>query len=303
MDLYETPLAQTPSSKRAPGELSDAVARGDPRRQARRRTCNPGAESGSGNFAFMAEAVATLAPDYYDPTPQEPMKAAASDATGAIVPREFRRQEPEEELLVAEVQRIRAAGISDDYRRVLDLHPGECWELSTIQSRYRSLMRLLHPDKRAAAAEARAGGRECCDEAIAILQRAVEQAKQELGKDMDPQMRAQQDMRRMQEIQRTRARQAMQRHHQSQPTSLAADIDRALAEGAPSTRSQFSATAHTQPDPTSQKIMEALAQLTPGKHGAAAGSLAVASPASQPSSTTLSLEQALHETLRRVSSW
>merc|ERR1711956_59288 len=219
---------------------------------------------------------------------------------GAIVPREFRRREPEEELLVAEVQRIRAAGISDDYRRVLDLHPGECWDLSTIQSRYRNLMRLLHPDKRGIAAEALAGGRECCDEAIAILQRAVEQAKQEVGKDLDPQLRAQQDMRRMQEIQRTRARQAMQRHHQPQATSLAADIDRALAEGA-SSKSERLATARAQPDPTSQKIMEALAQLTPGRHGTA-GSLS-ASTTSQPSSTTLSLEKALHETLRRVSSW
>jgi len=208
------------------------------------------------------------------------------------------------ELLVAEVQRIRAAGVSDDYRRVLDLHPGECWDLPSIQSRYRNLMRLLHPDKRGIAAEARAGGRECCDEAITILQRAVEQAKQEVGKDLDPRMRVQQDMRRMQEIQRTRARQAMQRHQQPQASSLAADIDRALAAcprcGVVNcSKRECLATSHMQPDPTSQKILEALAQLTPKRHGAA-GSL---SSSAMPPPSSTDLEKALHETLRRVSSW
>jgi len=276
MEVFEAVLAQTPSNKRTAAEFKDAGSFGDPRKLARRMTRSPGDEMAilcdrgrsdcSTDFAFTAEAVATLAPDYIDSEPKEGIKAAT--ASVALVPVEFRRREPDEDLLIAEVQRIRSAGVSDDYRRVFDLHPGECWDLPTIQSRYRSLMRLLHPDKRGIQAEALAGGRECCDEAIAILQRAVDQAKREVvGKNLDPRLQAQQDMRRMQEIQRTRARQAMQRHYQSQASSLADDIDRALAAcprcGCVNcSQTECLAAARAQPDPTSQKIMEALAQLT-----------------------------------------
>lgn len=312
MDVSETLLVRTTGSKRVAAEFTDAGTCGDPRKLARHGMCSPrdektipskrGQSDRSANFMFTAEAVAMLAPDYVA-SETKGIKAATPGMEGEFVSREFRRQEPEEAMLVAEVQRIRSAGVSDDYRRVLDLHPGECWDLPTIQSRYRNLMRLLHPDKRGIAGEARAGGRECCDEAITILQRAVDQAKQEVGKDLDPRLRAQQDMRRMQEIQRTRARQAMQRHQQSQVSSLAADIDRALA-ACPHcgivncSKTECLATTRTQPDPTSQKIMEAVAQLSPKTHGTAGSVSASTTP--QLSSTTL--EKALHEALRRVSS-
>merc|ERR1719210_1361227 len=136
--------------------------------------------------------------------------------------------EPEEEIFAAEVKRIRSVG-SWDFRRTLNLDPSESWDLQVVQTRYRHLMRLLHPDKRCKAGEIRAGGRIPCDEAVELVQQALQNAKRELNVTQDSSQQAQQSMRRLQEVQRQRARQAMQRQQQAEVGRLVADIDRALA--------------------------------------------------------------------------
>lgn len=127
------------------------------------------------------------------------------------------------EGLVAEVLRIVRCPSHADYREVLGLLPDDAGDLQAAQSRYRQLMRLLHPDKRREEDETRAGGRDVCDEAIRRVQRALESARgsstssatnaqqSAASRTEDP---AVQHMRRMQEVQREQARQAMQRHRE-----------------------------------------------------------------------------------------
>jgi len=130
------------------------------------------------------------------------------------------------EGVVAEVLRIVRCKSSADYRQVLGLPMHEACDLQAVQSRYRQLMRLLHPDKRRVEDEARAGGRDVCDEAVRRVQRALESARGSSsptasasasaaawGAEAPPRSEAPAlaSLRRMQEIQRQQARQAMQR--------------------------------------------------------------------------------------------
>jgi hypothetical protein len=69
-------------------------------------------------------------------------------------------------------------GSGADFREVLGLEPGTT-DMKTIQSRYRQLMRMLHPDKRTAEEEAMVGGKNVCDEAVAMVQKAMQAAKQD----------------------------------------------------------------------------------------------------------------------------
>merc|ERR1712187_921672 len=82
-------------------------------------------------------------------------------------------------------------------------------------SKYRRLMRLLHPDKRRDEEVSRAGGKERCDAAVHLVQSALQAAKQ-VAED-DPRLRLQHSMStRLQEIQKEQARQARHRQ-QTQP--------------------------------------------------------------------------------------
>lgn len=207
----------------------------------------------------MAEAVAELDAAWVQ---DEPHSASSSKSFfgGALA---LSPASPEEEALVAEVNRIRGAG-GCDFRRIMGVNSGEAWDMTAIQSRYRHIMRLLHPDKRSKGGEARAGGPEACDEAIGLVQVALESAKREIGisADLDPTANLQQGMRRMQEVQRARARQAAQLQQQRQQKndigSLAADLDRALAGGAPPVDPRAGS---AQEDRKAKQIVDLLAQL------------------------------------------
>uniref|UniRef100_A0A7S4QE34 J domain-containing protein n=1 Tax=Alexandrium monilatum TaxID=311494 RepID=A0A7S4QE34_9DINO len=268
----EVPVAPSPGGRwqlplagwKRPAEddILGSVRPGDPRRAQCQRPAVGGsrregfAEPRAVDFAFTAEAVASLAPDaaWVEGDGGGVVALPCAPAAHAQA-----RLDPEAELLVAEVRRVTDVGGSD-YRRVLDLHPGESWDMQVVQTRFRQLMRLLHPDKRSKVGEARAGGREICDEAVNLVLEALQAAKRELlgGDEQDPQRRAQQDMRRLQEVQRQRARQAMHRQQQSAAGKLAADIDRALA---PQTEAAPSAEVPGRPDPTGREIAGLLARL------------------------------------------
>lgn len=172
--------------------------------------------------------------------------------------------EPEQEIFVAEIKRIRCVG-SWDFRRTFDLDPNESWDMQLVQTRYRQLMRLLHPDKRCKAAETRAGGRTLCDEAVELVQQALQNAKRELNVTPDSSQQAQQSMRRLQEVQRQRARQAMQRQQQAEVGRLSADIDRALAgnPNAPSRGVGHFVPKADPPDATARQIVNLLSQMVP----------------------------------------
>lgn len=170
----------------------------------------------------------------------------------------------EEQVLAAEVRRIRlSAGGPNDFRHILDLEPPHCWNLQLVQSRYRQLMRVLHPDKRSKAGEALAGGRSACDEAVGLVQAALQHAKQEIESGPDPAQLAQESMRRMQEVERQRARLAMQRQQQNEASTLAEDVERALAEVAMPDEQVIAGSGFSQPDNTAQEIMSLLARLAP----------------------------------------
>lgn len=110
--------------------------------------------------------------------------------------------------IVREVHRILESQ-AGDYARILDLPFEERHDLQTIQTRYRRLMRLLHPDKRSKEDEVLVGGRENCDTALQIVQEACSLAKQDA--DSRPRPKPSEVHLRLQEIQRQQARQAMQR--------------------------------------------------------------------------------------------
>ena len=76
--------------------------------------------------------------------------------------------------LAYEVQRI----LNIDPRShstVLDLPPGA--PLTQAQTKYRQLMRVLHPDKRTQMGEHLAGGSDACAEAVRRVQQAMEALK------------------------------------------------------------------------------------------------------------------------------
>lgn len=200
-------------------------------------------EGGDGSFSWLAD-LDTWAEAAAEMASGTPLPSAAwrptPQPTAPVMPgrRPPLRRMPtsEEQALVDEVSRIRSTS-SADFRRVLDLQREEYGDPQAIQSRYRQLMRLLHPDKRGAEAEERAGGREACDEAISKLQDALESAKQAATAGPDPQQEAHDSMRRLQELQRQRAQEAAmaasRKREQEQVSNLMMDLEAALAASAP----------------------------------------------------------------------
>lgn len=182
---------------------------------------------GDGSFAWVQEELSSWAAS----SPADSSSPPASPFVQSPAPVEPKRIEskPVDERVAAEVQRIRSIGIGD-YRRILELQPSESHDLQAVQTKYRQLMRLLHPDKRSAQGELRAGGRDVCDDAVRIVQHALKTAKDDLeGYEPDAERRRQESMRRIQEMQRQNARHAAQRHQQTQVGQLSTEIDRALA--------------------------------------------------------------------------
>ena len=75
-----------------------------------------------------------------------------------------------------EVRRILVAS-AQDWREVLGFMENEPFNLEMVHSRYRQLMRILHPDKRGADAGAHLGGKEACDAAMIRVQEAHKKAQ------------------------------------------------------------------------------------------------------------------------------
>lgn len=165
------------------------------------------------------------------------------------------------QVLRSEVVRIRLCS-GTDFRRVLDVPLEESRDLQAVQSRYRQFLLLLHPDKRSQVSETYAGGRVACDEALALVQRAFQTAKRELDTDPERPTSAQDGMRRMQEVQRERARQAMRRQKSAEVEALSADLEAALASSAAT-----SAAPVASADATSQRIYDLLARMGAPKAG------------------------------------
>ena len=124
--------------------------------------------------------------------------------------------------LSSQLSRISAAAV-DDYREILGLSQEGDLHLSQVQSSYRQIMRLLHPDKRDASMSA--ADQKACDEAMERVQQALQGLKVEIEKGPDPSLVARQSMRRMQELQRLRAQQARQRQQEQQMETLLKDLD------------------------------------------------------------------------------
>lgn len=82
----------------------------------------------------------------------------------------------------AEVHRINRAS-QVDWLQILGMRRGEEVTLQVARSRYRHLMRLLHPDKRQqmAASVVRAGGHQACDQALERVQKANQLAESHLA--------------------------------------------------------------------------------------------------------------------------
>jgi len=178
-----------------------------------------------------------------------------------------------DDTFVAEVWRITCAGGSD-YRRVLGLKPSEAESVQAAESRYRQLMRILHPDKRRVDEEERAGGKELCDEAIALVQRALDRAKEDIPKAHAVQA-THNTMQRMQERQRQQARDAMrrQREHEEQReasdntnTRLVEDLLGALSGSGPDEAPQDEAGAAREGEEslTAARILELLGKQQDG---------------------------------------
>eukprot|EP00928_Gymnodinium_smaydae_P054258 TRINITY_DN38065_c0_g1_i1.p1 TRINITY_DN38065_c0_g1~~TRINITY_DN38065_c0_g1_i1.p1 ORF type:complete len:452 (-),score=94.65 TRINITY_DN38065_c0_g1_i1:24-1241(-) len=111
-------------------------------------------------------------------------------------------------LLAEEVRRVLACAPSN-YRGILDLSQSEWGDLQAINSRYRRLMRLLHPDKRKDVDVIGAGGKQRCDEAVERVQAALTAAKK--AAQADPRFAAQRAMATsQQEAARQQARRAQQ---------------------------------------------------------------------------------------------
>lgn len=117
--------------------------------------------------------------------------------------------DPIDQAFTAEVTRILDVG-KGDFQRLFELTPGEMWDMKAIETRYRNIMRKLHPDKRREVDMAAVGGEMVCDEAVDIVQHGLEQAKVELPM-RQVQEEAQERAKRMQEIALQQAKQARQR--------------------------------------------------------------------------------------------
>lgn len=124
--------------------------------------------------------------------------------------------------LSSQLSRIRTAAV-DDHREILGLSQEGDLHLSQVQSSYRQIMRLLHPDKRDASMSV--ADQKACDEAMERVQQALQGLKVEIEKGPDPSLVARQSMRRMQELQRLRAQQARQRQQEQQMETLLKDLD------------------------------------------------------------------------------
>jgi hypothetical protein len=209
-----------------------------------------------------------------------------------------------DEAFASEVWRI--TGIdSNDYRRVLDLESHEFLDMNVISSKYRRLMRLLHPDKRRAEEQSRAGGKQRCDLAMKRVQEALNSAKKRIqpkahtstaGEDdavigkngtsqpspyrpngtqkheqPDPHRDLQDGMRRMQEIQRRQAQMAMQRtQHQHSTMEEGPDLGSLLSDISQALDSSVHAScASSAPPPrtsdTTAELMDLLASLRQSK--------------------------------------
>ncbi|CAK9053555.1 unnamed protein product [Durusdinium trenchii] len=152
--------------------------------------------------------------------------------------------------LTSEVSRIRLAAV-DDYREILGLSQEGDLELSAVQSKYRQIMRLLHPDKRDASMGA--ASQTACDEAMERVQQALQGLKKEIEVGPDPSFVARQGMRRMQELQRLRAQQARQKQQEHQMGALIQDLDQARSAG--------EATSSPKEDDATSQILRLLSQL------------------------------------------
>ena len=83
-----------------------------------------------------------------------------------------------DESLAKEVRRIQGAR---DFTELLGFADGEQRSWKAAESKYRQLMRLLHPDKRTEQGEARAGGKAECVEAYNKVQDALQKAREAWG--------------------------------------------------------------------------------------------------------------------------
>lgn len=198
---------------------------------------------------------------------------------------------PQDGGFVAEVLRIQSASPLD-WRCVLGLHPAECQDLQSIQSRYRHLMLMLHPDKRRKDEEAAVGGREVCDALVGVVQQALHRARKAL--EPDPATQAHERMRQMQELQRQQAREAQERQQRDQSAAaeaeagallanverslLLADLQSKLAQGAGSPRPAAASSTGPPPSEATQEILSLLAAAPVDQPAAAAAAGAAPPP-------------------------
>lgn len=105
--------------------------------------------------------------------PATALRASAAAPPAAAVPAAAPPPRNNDEDLAAEVARI-SAERPWNWRGILGIQHGE---EACHDRRYRQLMKVLHPDKRTESGELLAGGREQCDDAIRIVQCALEMAK------------------------------------------------------------------------------------------------------------------------------
>merc|ERR1712110_732052 len=76
-----------------------------------------------------------------------------------------------DDLLASEVRRIMSVA-QQNHKAVLGFANTEQISSANAKSRYRQLMKVLHPDKRSAVGEAHCGGKEVCDKAMDRVQKA-----------------------------------------------------------------------------------------------------------------------------------
>lgn len=165
-----------------------------------------------------------------------------------------------DETFASEVWRITGVGIPD-YKRVFGLEQSEFDDLQLIQSKYRHLMRLLHPDKRRKDEEARAGGKERCDLAVRLVQEALSKAKKQVQPTTDSKQDLQEEMRRMQEMQRRRARMAMQRQVPSNDATAPSDVESLLSDISQALGSSGTAPAESTTSSTTAELIGLLANM------------------------------------------
>lgn len=170
-----------------------------------------------------------------------------------------------DDTFASEVWRITGVGAAD-YIRLFELQSHECHDLQVIQSKYRRLMRLLHPDKRRQDEEQQAGGKDRCDRAVRLVQEAMAKAKKDVQP--DPEQDLKNEMRRMQEMKRQQARMAMQRQaEKSQAAPAVPDMDSLLSDISQVLGAGTSQAATTAPptSTTTTELMDLLASMRQGQ--------------------------------------